>query len=90
VESSQKATWVEKQLQQVTLGNLVSIACPYCGADFAPGTELCCGPMGDAMAAFLHRMEAMDFAERGRATDPDEAQLNTDVPVLAPDTKSVQ
>jgi hypothetical protein len=59
MESPQKFAWIEHQIRQVILGNLESIACPYCGSDVVIGEEkLCCMPMGDVTAALLGRMEA--------------------------------
>lgn len=55
----QKAVWVELQIRQATLGNVDSVACPYCGSTVVWGIqELCCGPMSDATTIFLSGMEA--------------------------------
>src|SRR5450631_2032950 len=60
--SAQKAAWVEYQIRQATLGNLDSIACPFCGSNVVLGVErLCCKPMFDVAAILLDRMETVEF-----------------------------
>jgi hypothetical protein len=58
LDSGEKLARVECQIRQAMLGNLLSIACPYCLSNVVLGAQtLCCGPMGDATDTVLHRLE---------------------------------
>ena len=58
MSAEQKFAWVEYQINQAMLGNIESIACPYCGSNVMLGVEkLCCEPMGVATATLLSRLE---------------------------------
>jgi hypothetical protein len=62
---AQKTAWVEHQIHQVTLGNIDSVACPYCGSNVMIGVEgLCCRPMGDAATTLLERIEAKEVQQQ--------------------------
>jgi hypothetical protein len=73
--SVQQAAWAEHQLREAAMGNLDSIVCPYCGSNVLLGIEeFCCGPMIEATAILLDRMEAVGFD----ANDAEEASEAVD------------
>jgi hypothetical protein len=70
--SAQLAASAEHQVYQAALGNLDSVACPYCGSNVRVGIDgICCKPMDDAATTVLDHLESTEFdakaAEAGSA-----------------------
>jgi len=78
---AKKTAWVERQIRQATLGNLDSIACPFCGSTVVWGVErLCCKTMDDVTAIFLNGMETNELDAKDAGESAKIVTATTSIP----------